>query len=326
MSTASNIKRSILVLSISFTVMVVEILGGYAFNSMALLADGWHMGTHTIAIGITVLAYLYAKNKANDPSFAFGTWKVEILGAYTSALLLIFVGLTMGYESIERLFNPKTIDYGYAIATALIGLLVNALSALILGHHSHDHHHGHTHTVGHSHSHGHGRADDSDNKSPLETDLNLKAAYIHVITDAITSLLAIIALIAGLLFDWNWMDPLMGIVGSILVLLWSRSLIKQTTSILIDSGAQDETSETLRGKIKHLVTDISDIQDLRIWRTSNSHYACIIKIQGNADTNVRDHITLALSKLPISYAAIDIDEKVKHQKNSDLQNETRGNR
>ena len=318
MSTASNIKRSILVLSISFTVMVVEIFGGYAFNSMALLADGWHMGTHTIAIGITVLAYLYAKNKANDPSFAFGTWKVEILGAYTSALLLIFVGLTMGYESIERLFNPKTIDYGYAIATALIGLLVNALSALILGHHSHDHHHGHTHTVGHSH--GHGRADDSDNKSPLETDLNLKAAYIHVITDAITSLLAIIALIAGLLFDWNWMDPLMGIVGSILVLLWSRSLIKQTTSILIDSGAQDETSETLRGKIKHLVTDISDIQDLRIWRTSNSHYACIIKIQGNADTNVRDHITLALSKLPISYAAIDIDEKVKHQKNSDLLN------
>ena len=318
MSTASNIKRSILVLSISFTVMVVEILGGYAFNSMALLADGWHMGTHTIAIGITVLAYLYAKNKANDPSFAFGTWKVEILGAYTSALLLIFVGLTMGYESIERLFNPKTIEYGYAIATALIGLLVNALSALILGHHSHDHHHGHTHTVGHSH--GHGRADDSDNKSPLETDLNLKAAYIHVITDAITSLLAIIALIAGLLFDWNWMDPLMGIVGSILVLLWSRSLIKQTTSILIDSGAQDETSETLRGKIKHLVTDISDIQDLRIWRTSNSHYACIIKIQGNADTNVRDHITLALSKLPISYAAIDIDGKVKHQKNSDLQN------
>ena len=318
MSTASNIKRSILVLSISFTVMVVEIFGGYAFNSMALLADGWHMGTHTIAIGITVLAYLYAKNKANDPSFAFGTWKVEILGAYTSALLLIFVGLTMGYESIERLFNPKTIEYGYAIATALIGLLVNALSALILGHHSHDHHHGHTHTVGHSH--GHGRADDSDNKSPLETDLNLKAAYIHVITDAITSLLAIIALIAGLLFDWNWMDPLMGIVGSILVLLWSRSLIKQTTSILIDSGAQDETSETLREKIKHLVTDISDIQDLRIWRTSNSHYACIIKIQGNVDTNVRDHITLALSKLPISYAAIDIDEKVKHQKNSDLQN------
>ena len=318
MSTASNIKRSILVLSISFTVMVVEIFGGYAFNSMALLADGWHMGTHTIAIGITVLAYLYAKNKANDPSFAFGTWKVEILGAYTSALLLIFVGLTMGYESIERLFNPKTIDYGYAIATALIGLLVNALSALILGHHSHDHHHGHTHTVGHSH--GHGRADDSDNKSPLETDLNLKAAYIHVITDAITSLLAIIALIAGLLFDWNWMDPLMGIVGSILVLLWSRSLIKQTTSILIDSGAQDETSETLREKIKHLVTDISDIQDLRIWRTSNSHYACIIKIQGNVDTNVRDHITLALSKLPISYAAIDIDGKVKHQKNSDLQN------
>ena len=320
MSTASNIKRSILVLSISFTVMVVEILGGYAFNSMALLADGWHMGTHTIAIGITVLAYLYAKNKANDPCFAVGTWKVEILGAYTSALLLIFVGLTMGYESIERLFNPKTIDYGYAIATALIGLLVNALSALILGHHSHDHHHGHTHTVGHSHGHGHGRADDSDNRSPLETDLNLKAAYIHVITDAITSLLAIIALIAGLLFDWNWMDPLMGIVGSILVLLWSRSLIKQTTSILIDSGAQDETSETLRGKIKHLVTDISDIQDLRIWRTSNSHYACIIKIQGNADTNVRDHITLALSKLPISYAAIDIDEKVKHQKTSDLQN------
>jgi cation diffusion facilitator family transporter len=303
--------------------MVVEILGGYAFNSMALLADGWHMGTHTIAIGITVLAYLYAKNKANDPSFAFGTWKVEILGAYTSALLLIFVGLTMGYESIERLFNPKTIDYGYAIATALIGLLVNALSALILGHHSHDHHHGHTHNVGHRHDHG--RADDSDNKSPLETDLNLKAAYIHVITDAITSLLAIIALFAGLFFGWSWMDPLMGIVGSILVLLWSRSLLKQTTSILIGSGAQDEQSKTLSDKIKNTVTTVGDLQDLRLWRTTNNQYACVIKIQGNAEINIREHVTSALSALPISYAAIDVSEKVKHQKNSEFPNETQEN-
>ena len=241
MSTTSNIKKSILVLSISFTVMVVEILGGYTFNSMALLADGWHMGTHTIAIGITVLAYVYANKKSNDSSFTFGTWKVEILGAYTSALLLIVIGLTMGYESIDRLFNPKTIDYGYAIATAFIGLLVNAVSALILGHHSHDHHHGHSHGPSHDH------------KTPLETDLNLKAAYIHVITDAITSVLAIVALIAGLLFGWNWMDPLMGIVGSILVLLWSRSLLKQTTRILIGSGSQDGTLENLRNKIENIV-------------------------------------------------------------------------
>lgn len=313
MTTASNIKRSILVLSISCAVMVVEILGGYAFNSMALLADGWHMGTHTIAIGITVLAYLYAKNKANDPAFAFGTWKVEILGAYTSALLLIFVGLTMGYESIERLFNPKTIDYGYAIATALIGLLVNALSALILGHHSHDHRHSH----GHAHNH--------DSKSHLETDLNLKAAYIHVITDAITSLLAIIALFAGLFFGWSWMDPLMGIVGSILVLLWSRSLLKQTTSILIGSGAQDEQSKTLHDKIKNIVTTVGDLQDLRLWRTTNNQYACVIKIQGNAEIDIREHVTSALSALPISYVAIDVNEKVKHQKNSEFPNETQEN-
>ena len=291
--------------------MVLEILGGYAFNSMALLADGWHMGTHTIAIGITVLAYLYAKNKANDRAFAFGTWKVEILGAYTSALLLIFVGLTMGYESIERLFNPKTIDYGYAIATALIGLLVNALSALILGNHSHDHRHGHAHN--------------HNSKSHLEADLNLKAAYIHVITDAITSLLAIIALVAGLFFGWNWMDPLMGIVGSILVLLWSRSLLKQTTSILIGSCAQDEQSETLREKIKNTVTTVGDLQDLRLWRTTNDQYACVIKIQGNAEINIRDHITLSLSKLPISYAAIDVSEKMRHQKYSDFPDKTQEN-
>lgn len=301
MSTASNIKRSIVVLSISFAVMIIEILGGYAFNSMALLADGWHMGTHTIAIGITVLAYTYADKKANDPSFAFGTWKVEILGAYTSALLLIVVGLTMGYESIERLFNPKPIDYGYAIITAFIGLLVNALSALILGHHSHDHHKGHRHGHGHGHN------------SPLETDLNLKAAYVHVITDAITSLLAIIALIAGLFFGWNWMDPLMGIVGSILVLLWSRSLIKQTTSILIDSGIHDGTSETLRSKIKTAVAGVGDLQDLRLWRTGNNQYACIIKIQGNAETKIREQLNLELSELPISYCAMDVIRKLESQ-------------
>ena len=305
MSTTSNIKKSILVLSISFTVMVVEILGGYAFNSMALLADGWHMGTHTIAIGITVLAYVYANKKSNDSSFTFGTWKVEILGAYTSALLLIVIGLTMGYESIDRLFNPKTIDYGYAIATAFIGLLVNAVSALILGHHSHDHHHGHSHGPSHDH------------KTPLETDLNLKAAYIHVITDAITSVLAIVALIAGLLFGWNWMDPLMGIVGSILVLLWSRSLLKQTTRILIGSGSQDGTLENLRNKIENIVTSVAKLRDLRLWKTNNSQYACVIKVQGSAETAIRQHLELELSTLPISYFALDVHPESEEQDNLD---------
>lgn len=281
--------------------MIAEILGGYAFNSMALLADGWHMGTHTIAIGITVLAYAYAEKKANAPAFIFGTWKVEILGAYTGALLLAVIGLTMGYESIERLFNPKVIKYEYAIATAIIGLLVNGVSAFILRHHSHGHSHGHDH-----------------HKPPLESDLNLKVAYAHVITDAITSLLAIIALLVGLAFGWNWMDPLMGIVGSILVLLWSRSLIKQTTSILIDHSVDDEPIKKLRAKVRNIANAAGDVQDLRLWKISNNQYACVIKILGNTQDTIRVRIEDELSTLPITYSAIDIKPAKENQSESKI--------
>ena len=180
-----SMRRSAIVLAITATVMVVEILGGYAFNSMALLADGWHMGTHTLAIGITVFAYYYAKKHATNQAFALGSWKVEILGGYTSAILLLVIAVAMAIESIERLIHPKNIEYEYAIAIAFIGLIVNAICALLLSHkdgHSHHHHHRRPHNSHSAHHH----------------DLNLRAAYIHVLTDALTSILAIVALLCGL--------------------------------------------------------------------------------------------------------------------------------
>jgi len=193
------------VMWITAAMMVVEIVAGWWFNSMALLADGWHMSSHAFAIGLSAFAYGASRRYSQDTRFAFGTWKIEILGGFASAIFLLGVAAMMVYSSVERLFLPQPIHYQEAMVVAVIGLAVNIICALILGkaHHAHDHH-------GHEHAHDH------------HHDLNLKSAYLHVIADAATSVLAIVALAGGLLYGWSWLDPAMGIVGAGLVAIWRR--------------------------------------------------------------------------------------------------------
>jgi len=191
--------------------MVAGIAGGWMFNSMALLADGWHMSSHTLALGLSVLAYGAARRYAHDTRFAFGTWKIEVLGGYTSALLLVLIAGLMLYQSIERLIAPTPIHYDQAIAIAVVGLLVNLVcSRLLKDGHGHDHHDGHPGQETHGHHH----------------DLNLRSAYIHVVADAATSMLAILALIGGKFWGASWLDPVMGIVGAGLVAVWAYGLLR----------------------------------------------------------------------------------------------------
>lgn len=257
-------KRTVYVLILTAITMVVEIIAGTAFGSMALLADGWHMGTHVAAFAIAIFAYRYARKHLNNPAFAFGTGKVNVLGGFASAVALAVVALLMLVESAHRFIEPQAIRFNEAIFIACLGLFINLVSAVILkdshthDHHDHDHHHGHEH---HGHEHH---------------DHNLRAAYMHVLADALTSLFAIVALLSGKYFGWNWMDPLMGIVGALIITRWSLGLLKQTSPILLDSSIdqryQDEIVKTLESEADNKVFD------LHIWKVGANHYAAIIAL------------------------------------------------
>jgi len=251
------------VVYITAAMMVVEIAGGYMLNSMALLADGWHMSSHALAMGLSVMAYALARRYATDGRFAFGTWKIEILGGFSSALLLAVVAALMMIQSLQRLFVPADIHYDEAIPIAVLGLGVNLLCAWLLkGEHGHDHGHGHHHEHGHGHDHGH-------------HDVNLRAAYLHVIADAATSVLAIVALIGGKLYGAAWLDPVMGIVGSILVARWAFGLLRESGRILLDAEMDQPVVEEIRDVVKvHFAK--AAISDLHVWRVGRDSYACIL--------------------------------------------------
>jgi cation diffusion facilitator family transporter len=252
-------KSTLYVLILTAITMIVEIIAGTFYGSMALLADGWHMGTHVAAFMITVFAYRYARKHAENPAFAFGTGKVTVLGGFASAIALAVVALVMLIESIHRIIEPQAIHFNEAIAVACIGLLVNIISVFLL---KDDHHHDHDHSHAHEHGHHH--------------DHNLKAAYMHVLADALTSLLAIIALLSGKLMGWTWMDPIMGIVGAIIITRWAIGLVKQSGPILLDASIEPDYVQ----KITKVIEDDSDnkIVDLHIWRVSENHYAAIISL------------------------------------------------
>ena len=274
-------KNAKLAMLLTLAMMVLEITAGYYFNSMALLADGWHMSSHALALGLSVSAYAAARKLANDRRFSFGTWKIEILAGYTSAICLLLVAALMAFESIQRLLSPAAIHYQQAIGVATLGLLVNLACAWLLKdghhhHHGHEHHHDHHH--GHDHAHG---------------DLNLRSAYLHVIADAATSVMAIAALLGGMLLGFAWLDSVMGLVGSVMVAAWAFSLLRDSSRVLLDAEMDAPVVQEVREAIAQGPQPVN-ITDLHVWRVGKSHYACIIAVEGAA-TVTPDYIRQLLS-------------------------------
>jgi cation diffusion facilitator family transporter len=285
------------VMWITAATMLVEIAAGWWFNSMALLADGWHMSSHAVAIGLSAFAYSAARRYATDPRFAFGTWKIEVLGGFASAIFLLGVAALMVIGSVERLWSPQPIHYREAIVVAVLGLLVNLVCALILGRaHHHDHGHSHAHDGGHDHTHDH------------HQDLNLKSAYLHVIADAATSVLAIVALVGGWVWGWDWLDPLMGVVGAILVAVWAKGLVIQTGKVLLDREMDHPVVEEIREVI---ATDYdpgtTHLTDLHVWRVGKQVYSCALSVvtQDPAVTPLRIRQSLAIHE-EIVHATIEV--------------------
>jgi cation diffusion facilitator family transporter len=234
--------------------MVIEIVAGMVFGSMALLADGWHMATHVAAFGITLFVYRYARSQADNPQFTFGTGKVSVLGGFASAVALAVVALVMTLESVLRLARPEAIHFNEAIGVAVVGLLVNLVSGILLHEHPHHDELGHEHRH-HDHHHDH----------------NLRAAYLHVLADALTSVLAIFALLAGKYSGWSWLDPAMGLVGAAVIGRWSYCLVRDTGKILLDGGVDERTLAAIREAIE----DDADnrITDLHVWHVGPDTYS-----------------------------------------------------
>jgi len=255
-TTAEKNTRRVIVLTT--VMMVVEIVAGWRFHSMALLADGWHMSTHVAAFLITAIAYTMARRYKTDARFSFGTGKIDVIGGYTSAIILGIVAVFMAAESVLRLFSPLPIHYNESIFIGLVGLGVNVASALLL---KHDHGHGHSH--GHQHGDGH-------------EDLNLRAAYVHVIADAVTSILAISALIAGKYLGWVWMDPVMGVIGSAVVAQWAWGLLGATATILVDRTPNTDLDEEIRKAVE--TDEDTAIADLHIWQVGVGQFSAIVSI------------------------------------------------
>ena len=281
-------KRTFYVLLLTIITMVVEIVAGTIYGSMALLADGWHMGTHAAAFGITLFAYRYAKKHAESERFSFGTGKVSVLGGYTSAIALGIVALLMLVESVHRLFNPQAIQFNEAIIVACIGLTVNVVSMFLLGdhHHDHGHEHGHNHSKNHGHSHSHDHDSGHSHKhGEHHHDHNLRAAYMHVLADTLTSLLAIVALLFGKFYGWNWLDAAMGMVGAVVIAKWTMKLMKQTSPILLDENIDQD----YRDSVTETLTPYASVTDFHMWKVSGHHYSAAITLESNSDKTVSEY-------------------------------------
>ncbi|MCA8907788.1 MAG: CDF family Co(II)/Ni(II) efflux transporter DmeF [Rhodospirillaceae bacterium] len=268
---ARNERRAWLVVGLTAAMMVGEIVAGIAFGSMALLADGVHMATHAGALAIAALAYLYARRHAQDGRFTFGTGKVGELAGFSSAIILGVIALMIGVESVVRLANPVAISFDEAIAVAVLGLAVNLVSAWVLhgGHPGHDH--GHDHDHHHHHDHG----DHDHGHHHHHEDHNLRSAYLHVLTDALTSVLAIAGLLAGRFYGWVWMDPMMGVVGGVVISRWAWGLMRGAGAVLLDTVPDGALVEDIRSRLEE---DGDRIADLHLWRVGPGHMAAIVAL------------------------------------------------
>jgi cation diffusion facilitator family transporter len=282
--------------------MVVEIVAGTVFGSMALLADGWHMSSHALALGVAAGAYALARRYAHDARFTFGTWKIEVLGGYTSAVLLMGVAGYMGFESIRRLIEPAPIRFDEAIPVAVLGLAVNVVSAWLLA----------TGEAGHDHAHRHGRPDDHGRPRadhPRHRDLNLRAAYLHVVADAATSVLAVAALIGGRYLGATWLDPFMGLVGTVLIGRWAWSLMRESGRVLLDAEMDAPVVEEVKAAVAGLDSSVV-LRDLHVWRVGRGKYACILCLETSAALQTLDvrralavheelvHVTVEIGRQP----------------------------
>jgi cation diffusion facilitator family transporter len=266
----ANERRTRWVVALTAVMMVGEIAAGYLTGSMALLADGFHMATHAGALAVAAGAYAFARKRANDPAFAFGTGKVGDLAGFGSALLLAVFAAGIGVESFQRLLEPKNVAFGEATIVAILGLLVNLASAWLLSGGHHHHHHGHDH--GHDHHHHH--------------DNNLRSAYLHVLADALTSVLAIAALLCGRYLGWIWLDPVIGIVGALVIARWSWGLMRDTGAILLD-----RSDLRLADEARRRIEDDGDarVTDLHVWRIAPGAHAGIVSLVADRPHEVAEY-------------------------------------
>jgi cation diffusion facilitator family transporter len=282
--------RRVIILTASM--MVVEIAAGTVFNSMALLADGWHMASHASALGITAFAYAYARHHATDARYSFGTWKVGVLGGFTSAVVLAVIALLIAWESMGRFWQPLEISFNEAIAVAVVGLVVNLVSAYILEGRDASHSHGADTTGTGDHAHHH-------------HDHNLRAAYLHVLADALTSLFAIVALTAGKFFGWVWLDPMMGIVGSLIIGRWSYGLLRDTSRVLLDGDVDSAMVSRIRSRIEEDADN--GLADLHLWRIGPNDLAAIVSLVTH-DPRPPDHYkALIEDEFPLSHVTVEVN-------------------
>jgi cation diffusion facilitator family transporter len=319
-------RRTWIVVAITAVTMVAEVIAGLVTGSMALLADGLHMATHVVALSIAGLAYFLARRWSADDRFAFGTWKIEVLGAFTSALLLAVVALAMVFESGKRFFNPEAIDFGPALVVAVVGLLVNVVCAVVLGGgHGHDHDHGHAHrheSQGHDHHehdhHGHDHHGDHDHHHPTPgpgpnhenrglapADLNMSSAFAHVVTDALTSVLAIAALAAGLWWGIGWLDPAMGIVGALVIGWWSKGLIADSARVLLDREMDNPVVADIRRAIQS--DGDAEIADLHVWRVGRASHAAVMTVVAKSPLTPADYRARVSGIASLAHVSVEVN-------------------
>jgi len=276
-----NARRTRWVVLLSAIMMVAEIAAGTVTGSMALVADGWHMATHTLALGVSAIAYSFARSRSGDQAYGWGTGKVGSLAGFASALGLAAVAIGILIESVSRFFEPQRVDYRDALLVAVLGLLVNLASAALLGHgHSHDHDHDHEYDAEHEHTHAHAAG---------HQDHNLRSAYLHVLSDALTSVLAIAALAAGWWVGASWLDPVVGIVGALVILVWSRGLLVETAGVLLDRVPDQQLCDELRRKVEG-PGDVT-VHDWHLWTVGPGRYAAIVSASGASVSEIRSRLS-----------------------------------
>ena len=294
-----NERRTWFVVALTLVMMVGEIAAGSLFGSMALLADGWHMGTHAAALGIAGAAYMFARRQSKNARFSFGTGKFGDLAAFSSALILGMIAVQIAYESVLRLISPVPIVYGEAIAVASLGLAVNLFSAWLLRG-SHDHHHGHAHDHSHDHHHHH-------------HDNNFRAAYIHVLADAATSVLAIVALLIAMFSGWNRIDPAVGIVGSIVIASWAWTLIRDAGGVLLDVSFDNRLEQAIRARLEK---GDDRVTDLHVWQLGPGHCAAVISLVSDAPLQPAIYKERLGDLKGLSHVTVEVEHCMHHQTES----------